>query len=180
MGEPRVCVGVVKGAHGVRGLVRVKPFTEVPEDIAAYGPLGDESGEKLYRLTVSGRAKDTLLVRIEGIGDRDQAQALAGTRLYVARAALPKVEEAETFYHADLIGLRAEDREGRPLGRVKAVHNFGAGDILELEGGPDGADAMVPFTRAAVPLVDLDGGRVVIEPPAMIEAQAIEFDDPDG
>jgi len=170
MGEPRVCVGVIKGAHGVRGLVRVKPFTEVPEDIAAYGPLGDETGSRLYRLTVSSRAKDTLLVRIEGVGDRDRAQALAGTRLYVPRAALPEVEEEETFYHADLIGLSAEDRDGRFLGRVKAVHNFGAGDILELEGG--GGSPMVPFTRAAVPLVDLDGGRVVIEPPAEIVARA--------
>lgn len=175
MGEPRVCVGVIKGAHGVRGLVRVKPFTEVPEDIVAYGPLGDETGTTLYRLSVCGRAKDALLVRIEGIGDRDQAQALSGTRLTVPRAALPEVEAAETFYHADLIGLRAEDRDGRSLGRVKAVHNFGAGDILELEGGSQdqgGASLMVQFTRATVPLVDLDGGRVVIEPPAEIVARA--------
>jgi len=174
MGEPRVCVGVIKGAHGVRGLVRVKPFTEVPEDIAAYGPVGDETGTRLYRLSISSRAKDTLLVRIEGIGDRDQARALAGTRLYVPRAALPEVEEPETFYHADLIGLRAEDRDGRPLGRVKAVHNFGAGDILELEGGGQdrGGGMMLQFTRAIVPLVDLAGGRVVIEPPAEIVARA--------
>ncbi len=178
MGEPRVCVGVIKGAHGVRGLVRVKPFTEVPEDIAAYGPLGDETGAKRYRLSVSSRAKDTLLVRIEGVGNRDQAQALAGTKLYLPRAALPEVEEEETFYHADLLGLRAEARNGRPLGRVKAVHNFGAGDILELE-GEGGAGQMVPFTRATVPLVDLAGGRVVIEPPAEIEAGSAAGDETD-
>lgn len=177
MGEPRVCVGVIKGAHGVRGLVRVKPFTEVPEDIVAYGPLGDETGTTLYRLSVCGRAKDALLVRIEGIGDRDQAQALSGTRLTVPRAALPEVEAAETFYHADLIGLSAETSAGRALGKVVAVHDFGAGDLLEIEDTVRRQKDFYPFTRAVVPLVDLDGGRIVIDPPDETEARAAEIDD---
>lgn len=160
----RVCLGAIAGPHGVRGLVRVRSFTQVPEDIAAYGPLSDESGHTEFRLALTGRAKGALLARIEGVTDRDRARALAGTRLYVARAALPEVEEDETFYHADLIGLDAQDRDGRPLGRVKAVHNFGAGDILELE-SDGGGGGLVPFTRAAVPVVDLAAGRVVIDPP---------------
>ncbi len=166
MGETRVCLGVITGAHGVRGLVRVKSFTEVPEDVAAYGPLSDEDGTRVLTLAVTGRSKDALLARVEGVVDRDQALALKGTRLYVPRDVLPALEEDETYYHADLLGLAAEDPEGRPLGRVKAVHNFGAGDLLELDGG--GA-RLVPFTRQAVPVVDLDGGRLVVEPPEEVE-----------
>ncbi len=166
MGQTRVCLGVITGAHGVRGLVRVKSFTEVPEDVAAYGPLSDEDGARVLTLFVTGRSKDALLARVEGVVDRDQALALKGTRLYVPRDVLPALDEEQTFYHADLLGLAAEDPEGRPLGRVVAVHNFGAGDILELDGeGP----RLVPFTRQAVPVVDLEGGRLVVELPEEVE-----------
>jgi len=177
MGEARVCLGVIAGPHGVSGLVRVKSFTEVPEDLASYGPLSDEQGRRRFDLTVTGRVKDALLARIEGIGDRDRAQALKGTRLYAPREVLPALEEEETYYHADLLGLAAEDREGRPLGRVTAVHNFGAGDILELDGKERGRSLMIPFTRAAVPVVDLEKGRVVVDPPAEIEAQGGRTDE---
>ena len=166
MGETRVCLGVITGAHGVRGLVRIRPFTEAPEDVTAYGPLSDEQGARCFTLTVTGQSKGDLLARIEGIADRDRAQALKGTRLYVARDVLPALDEAQTYYHADLLGLTAEDREGRPLGRVMAVHNFGAGDILELDGA---AARLVPFTRRAVPVVDLEGGRIVVDPPEEAE-----------
>lgn len=165
MGKPRICLGVIAGAHGVRGLVRVKSFAEAPEDLTAYGPLTDEAGARSFELTVTGRAKDALLARLEGVTDRDQAQALKGTRLYVLRAALPALDEEETYYHADLVGLAAEDRGGRPLGRVRAVHNFGAGDLLELDGGQDGPPLLLAFTKAAVPVVDLEAGRIVVEPP---------------
>ncbi|MDH3473430.1 MAG: ribosome maturation factor RimM [Rhodospirillales bacterium] len=180
MAEPRICLGVVTGAHGVRGLLRVKSFTEAPEDLAAYGPLSDETGARRFALTVTGRAKGAVLARIEGVGDRDKAEALKGTRLYVERAALPAPEEAETYYHADLIGLAAEDTQGRPLGRVVAVENFGAGDLLEIaegpggqggQGGQGGGSLLVPFTRAAVPVIDLEGGRLVVDPPAEVEAR---------
>ena len=171
MGAARICLGVIAGAHGVRGLVKVKSFTETAEDLTAYGPLTDEAGARRFELTVTGRAKDALLARIEGVADRDQAQALKGTRLYVARDALPALDEEETYYHADLIGLAAEDRDGRPLGRVRAVHNFGAGDLLELDGGPDGPSLLLPFTQAAVPVVDLAGGRIVVEPPEEVEPE---------
>ncbi len=167
--DERLCVGVIAGAHGVRGLVKIKSFTDDPADLIAYGPLTDESGARRYQVAVTGRAKGVLLARIEGVGDRDAARALSGARLYVARAALPEPEDEE-YYHADLIGLAVEDRAGAPLGRVAAVQNFGAGDILEIE-RPDQGTLLVPFTKAAVPLVDPAGGRVVVEPPEETEAQ---------
>ena len=165
----RLCVGVIAGAHGVRGLVKIKSFTEDPANLTAYGALTDESGARRYRVAVTGRAKGVLLARIEGVGDRDAARALRGARLYIARAALPEPEDEE-YYHADLIGLAVEDRAGAPLGRVAAVQNFGAGDILEIE-RPDEGTLLVPFTKAAVPLVDPAGGRLVVEPPEETEAQ---------
>jgi 16S rRNA processing protein RimM len=167
--DERLCVGVIAGAHGVRGLVKIKSFTADPANLTAYGPLTDESGARRYQVAVTGRAKGVLLARIEGVGDRDAARALSGARLYVARAALPEPEDEE-YYHADLIGLAVEDRAGAPLGRVAAVQNFGAGDILEIE-RPDQGALLVPFTKAAVPLVDPAGGRVVVEPPEETEAQ---------
>ena len=175
MSGSRVCLGVMVGAHGVRGLVKVKPFTEVPEDVAAYGPVSDKAGRRSWTLEVAGRGKGVVLVRVQGVKDRDAAQALHGTELYVAREALPAPEEAETFYHADLIGLRVEDEAGRDLGRVAAVENYGAGDFIEVEGaagraGRGGARTrLLPFTRQVVPLVDLAGGRLVVVPPEEVE-----------
>ncbi len=167
-------MGEVVGVHGVKGLVRVRPFTEVPEAFTAYGALQDESGRRL-NLEAVGRAKGVVLARVEGVADRTQAEALKGTRLYVARAALPAIEEAETYYLADLIGLLAENAEGRALGRVTAVHDFGAGDLLEIEPEPEagrkrGESLLVPFTREAVPEVDLEAGRVVVLPPEAMES----------
>jgi len=162
--QPRVCLGVVVGVHGVRGTVRIKPYTEDPEAVAAYGPVQDESGRHSYRLRVHGLHKGIVLAAVEGVEDRDAALALKGTRLYVDRAALPEVAEEDTFYHADLIGLPVEDTDGRALGRVVAVHDFGAGDLLEVE-SPDGESRVLPFTRAAVPVVDLEAGRIVADPP---------------
>jgi 16S rRNA processing protein RimM len=162
-----VCLGVIVGAQGLRGQVRVKSFTDQPADIGAYGALQDEAGERRFRLTVTGRTKGVVLARIEGIGDRDQAEALRGVRLCVDRAALPEVSEPEEYYHADLIGLGAEDLEGRPLGRVRAVHNFGASDVLEIE-AEGGAIMTVAFSKATVPEVDVKAGRLVVDPPPEI------------
>ncbi len=166
----KVCLGVIAGAHGVRGLVKIKSFTEAPEDIAAYGPLCDETGQRRFVIKVKGRAKGLVLAELDGVHDRDQAQALHGLQLYVERDALPRLDEDETFYQADLIGLAAEDPEGRPLGRVVAVPNFGAGDLLEVL-DPERVSQFYPFTRAVVPEVDLDGGRVVIRRPAEVIAR---------
>jgi len=161
--DKRVCVGVVTGAHGVRGAVRLKSFTAEPEDVAAYGPLQDERGERHFALRLVGSAKGVLIAAISGIDDRDRAEALRGLRLYLPRSALPPPEEEE-YYHADLIGLAAILTDGTALGTVRAVHDFGAGDTLEI-GRAAGQPVMVPFTRAVVPVVDLDTGRLVIDPP---------------
>ncbi len=174
----RICLGAIAGPHGVRGLVKVKSFTEVPEDIAAYGVLWDEPGAKSYRLSLRGSAGGLLIASIDGLKDREAAQALRGTRLYVERAALPEPDEEEVYYHADLIGLAAEDEAGAKLGSVKSVNDHGAGDYLEVE-SPAGPPLLVPFTRAAVPLVDLAAGRLVVaadlldrEGPEPVGAQA--------
>lgn len=157
----RICLGAIAGPHGVRGQVKVKSFTEVPEDIAVYGPLWDEAGAISYRLSLKGAAGGLLIASIGGLKDREAAQALRGTRLYVERAALPQPDEDEVYYHVDLIGLAAEDEAGTKLGAVKSVNDHGAGDYLEVE-SPVGPPLLIPFTRAAVPLVDLAAGRLVI------------------
>ena len=166
----RICVGAIVGAHGVKGTLRVRSFTENPEDITAYGPATDEAGDRVFDLSIEGRAKDDLLVRAVGISDRDAAQALKGTRFYVPRAALPEPEDGE-YYHGDLIGLRVEDGDGNALGSVRGVHNFGAGDVLEI-GAESGATLMVPFTHQAAPEIDLKAGRMRVSPEAGSESQA--------
>src|SRR5579862_6437515 len=159
----RVCVGVVTGPHGVRGAVRLKSFTAEPDAVARYGPLEDESGERRFELRLIGSAKGVVIAKVAGIEDRDRAEALRGLRLYLARAALPPPGEDE-YYHADLIGLAAALADGTPIGRVRAVHDFGAGDTLEIERA-EGPPVLVPFTRAIVPIVDLAAGRLVLDPP---------------
>jgi 16S rRNA processing protein RimM len=161
--EKRVCVGVITGAQGVRGAVRVKSFTAEPADVANYGPLEDESGDREFRLRLVGSAKGVLIAKLAGIEDRDRAEAMRGLRLYLPRAALPPPAEDE-YYHADLIGLSVELAGATPFGRVRAVHDFGAGDMLEID-RPEGPPIMVPFTRAVVPVVDLPAGRLVLDPP---------------
>ena len=161
--EKRVCVGAVAGAHGVRGAVKIKSFTATPEDVAGYGPLEDESGERRFSLRLVGTGKGVVIGHLSGIADRNQAEAARGLRLYLPRAALPPTEEDE-YYHADLIGLAAVLTDGTPVGAVRAVHDFGAGDTLEIA-RTEGPPVMVPFTRAIVPSVDLAAGRLVVDPP---------------
>lgn len=166
----KVCVGQFAGAHGVRGLVKVKSFTGDPEAVASYGPLSDERGGRSFRLTLQGTMKDLFLARVDGIATREQAQDLTGVRLYVDRSALPETEDEDEFYHADLIGLRAELADGTVYGRVKALFDFGAGDVLEIRTEP-GPLELLPFTKACVPVVDVKGGRIVVDLPAVIEAR---------
>lgn len=157
-----ICLGAIATAHGVRGLVKVKSFTERPEDIAAYGPLTDAAGGRTFRLTLKGRAGGLLLAAIEGIDDRTAAERLRGTALFVPRAALPESEEA--FYWSDLEGLAVEDRAGQALGRVEAVLDYGAGPVLQIRLAA-GGELLLPFAERFVPTVDLAGGRLVVEPP---------------
>lgn len=163
--DPRelICVGVVTGARGIKGDVRVKSFTAEPEDLDRYGPLLDKTGLKTYGVKVTGVAKGQLIVRFKGVADRNAAEALKGTELFVPEDALPPPEEDE-FYFKDLIGLRAELADGSAFGTITAVENFGAGDVLEIS-GPVKGGVMIPFTREVVPVVDLKGAKVVIIPP---------------
>jgi 16S rRNA processing protein RimM len=165
--EPRVCLGVVGAPHGVRGAVRIKSFTAEPAAIAGYGALEDEAGARQFALKIVGSAKGDgmVIATLSGIGDRDRAQALRGLRLYAPRAVLPATGDEDEFYHADLVGLAALLEDSTRLGTVIAVHDFGAGDMLEI-GRETGQPVLVPFTRAAVPVVDLTGRRVVVDPPA--------------
>ena len=143
--------------------MRIKSFTEAPEDVAAYGPLEDETGRRKFHVQLCGAAKGVLIARLPGIRDRAQAEALRGLRLYIPRSALPQ-PEAEEYYHADLIGLEAVLGDGTRLGCVRAIYDFGSGDTLELvrDGEPP---VLVPFTRAVVPIVAPAEGRLVIDPP---------------
>jgi 16S rRNA processing protein RimM len=147
----------------VQGAVRIKSFTQAPEDIARYGPLTDEAGNRCFELSLVGAVRGVVLARLSGIEDRDQAEALRGLRLHLPRAALPQTE-AEEYYHADLIGLEAVLGDGTRVGRVRAIHDFGAGDTLELA-RPGASPVMVPFTRAVVPSIELAAGRLVLNPP---------------
>jgi 16S rRNA processing protein RimM len=159
----RICLGVVTGAHGVQGAVRIKSFTAVPEDVARYGPLTDEGGVRRFELHLVGTAKGVVIAHLSDVADRNQAEGLRGLRLYLPRSALPQTA-AEEYYHADLIGLEAVLGDGTPVGRVRAVYDFGAGDTLELT-RPGGPPVMVPFTRAVVPNIELAAGRLVLDPP---------------
>lgn len=170
MVEDRLCVAVIAGAHGIRGDVRIKSFTADPEGLAAYGPLTDKAGAREFRIKVHGLAGDLVRAHIKGVDDRNAAEALTGVELYVERDRLPKPEEDE-FYHSDLIGLRAELEDGSDYGVVRALHDFGAGDVIEIA-LTTGGTVVLPFTRAVVPAVDIEAGRVVIVLPEEVEARA--------
>jgi 16S rRNA processing protein RimM len=162
----RVLLGVVAAPHGVRGLVRIRSFTEDPMAIASYGALSDETGEKVYRVEALSAVKGAVLARIEGVADRTAAETLRGLRLDVERDALPAAGERE-WYEADLIGLAAVGLDGRDWGKVLAFHDFGGGLTMEVSGGEASrGSVMLPFTDQAVPEIDVDGGKVLVEPPA--------------
>jgi 16S rRNA processing protein RimM len=166
----RVCLGVIVGAKGLRGEVRVKSFTESPEDVAAYGPVTTDDG-RTFALSVTGHAQGTVTVRVKGVADRNAAEALRGVMLYVDRAALP-VPDAGTYYHADLIGLAVALAAGEVLGKVSAFYNFGAGDVMEVTAA-DGRTELVPFTAAVIAKVDPAAGRITVNPlPGLFDGNA--------
>ena len=160
----RVCVARIGAAHGTRGEVRLWPFTARAEAVATYGPLQTADGTRAFEIEALRPAKDFLVARLKGVTDRTSAERLCNTDLYVPRERLP-VPEPEEFYYADLIGLRAEDTTGRAIGNVIAVHNFGAGDILEIAPAAAGDTVMLPFSTAVVPSVEIAAGRVVVAMP---------------
>jgi 16S rRNA processing protein RimM len=163
----KVCVARIGAAHGVRGAAKLWTFTEDPFAVKAYGPLSSKDGARHFELTSAREAKDHLVVTFKGVETRDEVERLNGVELYVARDKLPATEEDE-YYHADLIGLAAVTTADEPLGRVIAIHNFGAGDIIEIA-PPSGTTLLLPFTNAVVPTVDLAGGRVVIALPEEVD-----------
>jgi 16S rRNA processing protein RimM len=167
-----ICIARIGAAHGVRGAVKLWTFTEDPLAVNSYGPLSTKDGTRQFEVTHIREAKDHLVASLKGITTRDEAERLNGIELYVARDRLPGTDDDE-YYHADLIGLAAVNAANESLGRVVAIHNFGAGDIIEIA-PPDGATLLLPFTNAVVPTVDLASGRVVIELPAEIDG-----DEPD-
>lgn len=163
--DKMVCLGRIVAAHGVHGWVGIETYTGQPEEVAAYGTLCDELGTREFEIAEARMGPKGILVRIDGVNDRNQAEDLKGTRLYVSRARLPKIREKEAYYHADLIGLSAERPDGSALGRVVAVQNFGAGDLLEIKVEGERDTVLVPFTKEIVPEVDVAGGRMVVDPP---------------
>lgn len=162
--KDRVCVGAIAGAFGVQGEVRLKSFCAEPEDIASYGPLQSEDGARQFSLRLTRPVKAGFAARIEGVRSKEAADELRGTRLYAERAALPALPEDE-YYHADLIGMEVRDTGGAVLGRVKAVLNHGASDLLEVAIRGQSDPALVPFTLEAVPTVDMAQRRIVVDPP---------------
>jgi len=163
----KICVARIGAPHGVRGEVRLWTFTEDPLAVLHYGPLTTRDGSRAFEVTKARQAKDHLVATIKGVADRTAAEKLNRLELYIARDQLPEPGDDE-YYHADLIGLAAETAAGEPLGRVLAIHNFGAGDIIEIA-PPSGSTMLLPFTNAVVPTIDIKNGRVVIELPAEIE-----------
>ncbi|ABC21987.1 ribosome maturation factor RimM [Rhodospirillum rubrum] len=162
----RLLVGVIVGSHGVRGLVRVKSFTQDEMALCDYGPLSDETGTRRFAVEVRNQAKGVVICQIPGVSDRTAADALKGTRLFLDRAALPAdALEEDEYYHADLIGLPVDLVDGGRLGVVHSVHDFGAGDMLEVTLAQGRRSVLLPFTKAVVPLVDVKAGRLVADPP---------------
>lgn len=164
--KARVCVAQIGAAHGIRGEVRLRPFTQDPADVGRYGALETEDGARRFEIEALRPAKDHFVVRFAGVSDRTGAEALTNLRLYVSRDSLPEVEDADTFYHADLVGLIASDAGGAEVGTVTAVHDFGAGAILEITPAAGGAALLLSFTQAVVPDLDLEGGRMTVVPPS--------------
>lgn len=162
--KDRICVGVITGAFGVRGEARLKSFCAEPADIATYGRVWNDAGTRSFTITLTRPVKGGFAARLSDVGNKDEADALRGEKLYADRAALPKPAEGE-YYHSDLLGLRALDVSGTVIGKVGTVQNFGAGDILEIVGPDLKTPVMIPFSKAFVPSVDLSSGIVVIDPP---------------
>jgi 16S rRNA processing protein RimM len=160
----RICLGQIGAAHGVRGEVRLHSFTSDPQAIAGYGPLETDDG-RIFRIESLRPAKNHFVAKFAGVENRGVAEQLANVKLYVPRERLPEPAQADEFYHADLVGLAVVDRAGQKLGTVIAIHNFGAGDLIEVQRAAGGPTQMLPFDETNVPAVDIMAGRVVVDPP---------------
>jgi 16S rRNA processing protein RimM len=168
----RICVAQIGAPHGVRGEVKLWPYTADPQSVRDYGPLESEDGARRFEIETLRTAKDHLVVRLKGVNDRDAAERLTNTKLFVSRDRLPATEADDEFYHADLVGLAVVDAGGNELGIVAALHNFGAGDLVEVKVAQGHATVLLPFTEATVPVVDIAGRRIVIDAAAFAAASA--------
>ena len=164
----RICVGAFAGSFGVSGEVRLKSFCAEPEAIASYGALYSEDGNRSFAIRLTRPVAGGLGARVSGITTMEEAEALKGISLFADRSRLPNLPDDE-YYHADLIGLEARDTGGALIGTVSAVHNHGAGDLLEITGVGRKQPLLLPFTLAVVPTVDLSAGRIVIDLPEGLE-----------
>ncbi|WP_373235780.1 ribosome maturation factor RimM [Cohaesibacter celericrescens] len=182
--EDKICIAQIGAAHGIRGEVRIKLFSDDPASLTQYGPLQTADGSQRFKITSARASKTIYVCRIKGVSDRNDVEALNGTLLYVDRDQLPELEEEE-FYHSDLIGLEARLDTGDALGSIVAVHDFGAGELLDIA-PKRGKGFYVPFTREAVPIIDLTGGFVTVVPPEglledadegerALEGEAVDF-----
>jgi len=172
----RILVGRIGAAHGVRGEVKVKAFTEDPATLVRLGPLSAGDGRRVTVEKIRPQG-DGLVARLAGVSDRNAAETYRNLDLFADRGALPAIEEEDEFYYADLVGLSAVTEDGAAFGRVVAVQDFGAGDLVEIEPASGGPTLFLPFTRAVVPVVDIAGGRIVVSPP--LETEAREEDESD-
>jgi 16S rRNA processing protein RimM len=164
----KVCLGVIVGVHGVKGLMRVKSYTEIDSDILSYGILENDSGDQ-FEVKIKGKSKGTLLVEVEGVTDRNIAESLKGTKLFISRDALPAPQEEE-FYYSDLVDLSVYKLDGSFVGRVIGVHDFGAGDLIDISLKDSNQTVLVPFTREIVTEIDLENNTLTIDPmPGLID-----------
>lgn len=168
MTTDRLCIGAIAGAFGIAGEVRLKSFCSQPEDIASYGPVYSEDGSRQFRITLTRPVAGGFGARIAGVSTREEAEALRGISLFIDRAKLPSLPDDE-FYYADLIGLEALDTGGEVLGKVMAIHNHGAGDIIEISSTRHKSALLLPFTKTIVPNVDLAAGRLIVDLPEETE-----------
>lgn len=160
-----ICVGMITSVHGVRGVLRVKSFTQDPMDLFTFSPVTDQKGQKTFELEYSSQSKGVFLVKIAGVTNREQAELLKGVKLYTSRDSLPEIEEEDSFYYSDLIGLDIRHHESNEiLGKVLAIHNFGAGDIIEMRPLSGGKTVMVPFTKEVIPEISLGKGLITMNP----------------
>lgn len=164
-GRKRVCLGRAIGARGLKGEVRIKTFTQDPLAFAGYGQLEDEAGTRTFKIEKASPAKDGIVVRIKGVATREAADALKGVEFFVDRARLPEADNEEEFYFADLVGMVAVSGDGAALGQIIAVHNYGAGDLLDIRPATGGKSVLVPFTKEIVPDIDMDAGWLLVLPP---------------
>ena len=161
MTEDKVCLGAIVGVHGIKGEVKVKSFSDDEKNLARYGVLTNEAGDQNFNLKIVGHSKELLRVKIKGVDDRNTAETLIGTGLYVKRDLLPDLAEDE-FYHTDLIGLDAKDNNGEVIGKVNAIYNFGAGDLIEIKLSDDKLE-MLPFTTQFVPTINIKEHFIIVE-----------------